>query len=163
MRKVNTGTEKRGRQWIAEAQQIERDIREIREALRRPLEAEFARGQLTGPQRSVMQALFHSDGMSLKELCPVVGLAHSTVSGIVDRLEQRGMLARNTNQKDQRFTQIVVTKAVREFMRRKAPVITANPLAKALAAASPTQRNAIFKGLKELRRVMGLHPITRKT
>jgi DNA-binding MarR family transcriptional regulator len=148
----------RWQEFLAVAQQIEKYIREIREALRRPLEAEFARGQLTGPQRSVMQALFHSDGMSLKELCRSVGLAHSTVSGIVDRLERRGMLVREANQEDQRFTRIVVSKAVRDFMRRKAPMITAHPLAEALARAKPSQRKAILNGLKELRRLMQLEP-----
>lgn len=146
----------RRQQFVPMAQEIERHIREIREALRRPLEAEFARGQLTGPQRSVMQVLFHSDGMSLKELCRQVGLAHSTVSGIIDRLEQRGMVQRHTNPDDQRFTEIVVTDTVRDFMRKKAPKITANPLAKVLAAAKPAQRTAILKGLNDLRRVLGL-------
>jgi DNA-binding MarR family transcriptional regulator len=44
----------------------------------------------------VMQALAEKNGMSLKELGSAVGMAHSTVSGIVDRLEKRGMLERLT-------------------------------------------------------------------
>ena len=144
------------REFVPLAQEIERHIREIREALRRPLEAEFARGQLTGPQRSVMQVLFHSQGMSLKELCQRVGLAHSTVSGIVDRLERRGMLSRQTNSKDQRFTHIVVSKTVRDFMRKKAPRLTAYPLAGALAGAKASERKAVLTGLHELRRLLGL-------
>lgn len=142
--------------YVPMAQEIERSIREIREALRRPLEAEFARGQLTGPQRSVMEVLFHSEGMSLKELCRRVGLAHSTVSGIVDRLESRGMVRRQTNSDDQRLTQIAVSRMVRDFMRKKAPGITAHPLAEALAAAKPSDRKAVLKGLDELKRLMGV-------
>lgn len=142
------------RELIPLAQEIERDIREIREALRRPLEAEFARGRLTGPQRSVMQALFHCQGMSLKELCQQVGLAHSTVSGIVDRLEERGMLQRQSNARDQRVSHIVVTKIVRDFMNKEAPKLTAYPLAAALAGAKPNTRKTILKGLKELRRLV---------
>jgi DNA-binding MarR family transcriptional regulator len=145
-----------GREFVPMAQEIERHIREIREALRRPLEAEFARGQLTGPQRSVMQVLFHSQGMSLKELCRRVGLAHSTVSGIVDRLERRGMLLRQTNPTDQRLSHIVVSKTVRDFMGKKAPKLTAYPLAEALAGARPAERKAILKGLDELRCLMAL-------
>jgi len=140
--------------FVPMAQEIERNLREIREALRRPLEAKFARGKLTGPQRSVMQILFHSEGMSLKELCRRVGLAHSTVSGIVDRLEQRGMLQRRTNSNDQRFTHIAVGKMVRDFMSRKAPRLTAYPLAQALSAAGSSDREAILQGLKKLRRLL---------
>lgn len=143
-------------QFVSMAQEIERSIREIREALRRPLEAEFARGQLTGPQRSVMEVLFHSEGMSLKELCRRVGLAHSTVSGIVDRLERRGMVRRETNADDKRLTQIAVSKMVRDFMSKKAPKITAHPLADALAAAKPSERKAILAGLQELKRLIGV-------
>src|SRR5277367_4763366 len=93
----------------AMAERIERDIREIREALRRPLDAEYAQRKLTGPQRTVMRAVFHSDGVSLNDLSLNIGLSHSTVSGIVDRLVSRGMLERRVNKKDRRFTTIGVT------------------------------------------------------
>src|ERR1700730_6708857 len=100
-------------QALAEmAEAIERDIREIREKLRRPLEAEFARGQLTGPQRGVMQVVFHSNGMSLKELCNRVSLTHSTVSGIVDRLVARGMLEWGGEERERSHRRIVVSPRV---------------------------------------------------
>jgi hypothetical protein len=44
------------------AHSIELDLNEIRQILRRPLDAEYARGQLTAPQRTVMQALSFSTG-----------------------------------------------------------------------------------------------------
>lgn len=147
-------------QALAEmAEAIERDIREIREKLRRPLEAEFARGQLTGPQRGVMQAVFHSNGMSLKELCGRVSLAHSTVSGIVDRLVARGMLERRVNETDRRFSIIVVTKAVRDFMEKKAPDLIVQPLVRVLISATPSERRMILKGLETLRHVIGIDAV----
>jgi len=136
------------------AESIERDIREIREALRRPLEAEYAQGQLTGPQRSVMQAVFRSAGLSLKELAAGVGLNHSTVSSIVDRLEERGMIQRSTDPEDRRVTRISVTTEVRDFMRERAPALVSNPLAQALARAPEADRLAIQRGLHALRRVL---------
>ncbi len=95
------------------AREIDRHLRAVRQVLRQPVEAEFARGGLTGPQRSVMQALFHSEGMRLKDLSRQVGLAHSTVSGIVDRLEKRGVVRRLPDSDDRRFSRIAVTDAVR--------------------------------------------------
>ena len=141
------------------ARAIERDVREIREILRRPLEAEFARARLTGPQRSVMQAVFHSDGMSLKEICSHVGVSHSTASGIVDRLVARGMLKRRVNGADRRFSSIVVTKPVRDFMEKKAPGLIAEPLVRALTRATPVDRRTILKGLETLRSVIGIGAI----
>ena len=42
------------------ALELEQYLTAIRQEIRRPVEAEFAKGGLTGPQRSVMQALFRS-------------------------------------------------------------------------------------------------------
>jgi len=136
------------------AREIEGHLGAIRRILRQPLEAEFARGDLTAPQRSVMQALFHSDGLSLKELSRRVGLAHSTVSGIVDRLEKRGLAERRPHQSDRRATTIAVSKAVREYMRDTFPAIVLSPVLAALRRARPAERAAIVEGLRTLRRVV---------
>ena len=63
------------------AGQMELDLSGIRRALRRPLEAEVAKGGLTMPQTNVMQVVVRHDGISLKDLSHAVSLAHSTVSG----------------------------------------------------------------------------------
>ena len=136
------------------ALELEQHLTAIRQQIRRPVEAEFAKGGLTGPQRSVMEALFKSDGRSLKELTAQVGLAHSTVSGIVDRLEKRGLIERKPNLNDRRHTRIIVSGRVREFMEKRYPVIAAHPLFDVLRAAEATERNAIVTGIKTLRRLL---------
>jgi DNA-binding MarR family transcriptional regulator len=98
-----------------------------------------------------MQVLFHSDGMSLKELCERVALSHSTVSGIVDRLQTKGMVARSTDTADRRLTRISVTPVVRQFMHEQAPRLTAEPLIEALSRLSQQDRRAIVRGLRLLR------------
>jgi DNA-binding MarR family transcriptional regulator len=136
------------------AQEIDGHLRAVRQVLRQPVEAQFARGSLTGPQRSVMQALYHSEGLSLKELSLRVGLAHSTVSGIVDRLEARDLLVRRPNPADRRATTIVVGKIVRDFMRDTLPAIALHPVVAALERAKPAERAAILEGLRTLRRLL---------
>jgi len=136
------------------ASELERHLTMIRQEIRRPLEGEFAKGKLTGPQRSVMQALFHSDGCSLKELTAQVGLAHSTVSGIVDRLEAGGMVERRPDLEDRRHTRIVVSGVVRKFMAEKYPVLAADPILKALRKASPAQRDEVALGIRTLRNLL---------
>lgn len=137
------------------ARSIEVDIREINQIMRQPLETHFATGQLTAPQRIVMQTLFFSEGMSLKELCEKVALSHSTVSGIVDRLQARGMVERTTDAADRRLTRITVTQGVRDFMRQEAPRLTARPLVMALERATPAQRRSIARGLRLLKDLLG--------
>lgn len=134
----------------AQAQHIQAQLHGIRRSLRGQLEAEYAKGAVTGPQRLVMEALVRSDGMSLKELSAAVSLAHSTVSGIVDRLERRGMVERHTLEEDRRVTQVRVSAAVRDFMRRRAPELTLHPLVDALRRASAEERRAVRVGLDTL-------------
>lgn len=136
------------------AHSIELELREISQALRRPLDAEYAKGQLTAPQRIVMQTLYHSPGLSLKELCERVALSHSTVSGIIDRLQARGMVTRSTDSADRRLTRIAVSPAVRQFMTQQAPRLTAQPLIEALSRLSAQDRRAIRRGLRLLHQAL---------
>ena len=136
------------------AQEIDEHLRRVRHVLRQPLETEFARGGLTGPQRSVMQAVVHANGMSLKDLSRSVGLAHSTVSGIVDRLAKKGLLARQSDKKDRRLSLIVTSRQVREYVRSKLPSLTIHPLLEALRRTRPAERTAILEGLRTLRRAV---------
>jgi DNA-binding MarR family transcriptional regulator len=141
-------------QLVAMAQEIDQHLSAVRNMVRKPLEAEFARGELTGPQRSVMQALVYSNGMSLKELCRQVGLAHSTVSGIVDRLEKRGLVKRVTDENDRRLSVIGVSQIVQEFMQKTMPALTIHPLVDALRQARPADRTIILQGLRKLREIL---------
>lgn len=82
--------------------------------LNRAINREIACCDLTIPQVNVLRTLIQEDGLSLKELSKRVGLKHSTVSGIVDRLEKRELLTRETNLNDKRNIRICLTDLVRE-------------------------------------------------
>lgn len=142
------------RELLQMAEEINEHLSRVRQLLRKPLETEWARGGLTGPQRSVMQALVQSKGMSLKDLSRSMGLAHSTVSGIVDRLERRGLVERRSNDQDRRFSMIVASKMVRDYVHLKLPAITIHPLVEALKRAKAPERAAILTGVRALRKVV---------
>jgi MarR family transcriptional regulator, organic hydroperoxide resistance regulator len=133
------------------AQEMDQHLKVIRQRLREPLETEFARGNLTGPQRMVMHALVLSQGLSLKQLSAQVSLAHSTVSGIVDRLQARGMVVRSRDESDGRASVIAPSSEVRDFLANRMPELAITPLAEALRAASDTERVTILRGLRKLR------------
>ncbi len=136
---------------LAMAAEIDRDLRAIRQILKQPVEAEIARGGLTGPQQSAMRALFDSGGLSLKELSRELGLAHSTVSGIVDRLKKQGLVERQADPADRRVTKIVVSDTVRKFVHQTMPSLEMHPLAEALRAATPSERQQVREGVRILR------------
>lgn len=136
------------------AQEVEEHLRVVGKIQRRPLETEIAREGLTGPQLSVLHALIESDRVTLSELSNKVTLSHSTVSGIVDRLEARRIVERVAHESDRRFTRIAVSKAVRKYLRDTLPSLTLHPMMTALRDASPEQRASILKGLRTLRQLL---------
>src|ERR1700677_646818 len=136
------------------AQEVDQHLSIIRQRLREPLETEFARGGLTGPQRMVMQALVQSEGLSLKQLSAQVSLAHSTVSGIVDRLQARGFVVRRRDEADRRATVIAPSAEVRDFMSNRMPELAISPLTKALRGASKSDQATVLRGLRKVRRLI---------
>lgn len=142
------------KELMAAAQEIDQDLRAIRRTLRQPAEAEFSKSGLTGPQRSVMQAVVLAGGLSVKEASRQVGLAHSTVSGIVDRLQRHGLVERQTDKKDHRVKLIVASKVVRDYVRDTLPTLVVHPLVEGLKRAKPAERKTVLEGLRILRRVL---------
>jgi DNA-binding MarR family transcriptional regulator len=122
--------------------------------MRQRLQAEFARGNLTGPQRLVMSVLVRTQGLSLKQLSQAVSLAHSTVSGIVDRLVQQGLIERQTHPADRRITLLIASDAVRKFMQTRMPELALHPLLEAMRRATPAERQSITEGLDTLARLL---------
>lgn len=133
---------------------MEQDLSAIRRALRKPLDSEVARGELTSPQMSVMRVVVRQHGVSLKDLSREVSLAHSTVSGIVDRLEKRGMVERRPDPEDGRTSRIFPTMIVADFVREQIPRLSRGPLEDALERATKAERAAIGEALRRLRELL---------
>jgi DNA-binding MarR family transcriptional regulator len=152
--KARSRTKQTGPALAAQAAQIEGDLAAIRRAMRRPLEAEYARGNVTVPQKAVMQVVVETPGITLKDLSHAISLAHSTVSGIVDRLEDRGMIERRQDAADGRLTRLYPSAAVAQFVRERIPALRSGPLNEALARASVDDRLRIAKALERLRELL---------
>jgi DNA-binding MarR family transcriptional regulator len=136
------------------AEQIESDLSRIRQTLRKPLEAEVARGKLTAPQIGAMREVVRHDGISLKDLSRAMSLAHSTVSGIVDRLEKRGMVARRVDASDGRISRVYPTAVVSDFVRDQLPILMRRPLETALERATEAERAMVGSAVKRLRELL---------
>lgn len=135
-------------------EELEGDLGAILRAMRKGLDAAVAEGQPTSPQMNVMRVVVKHGGISLKDLSAAVSLAHSTVSGIVDRLESRGMIERRADAADGRVTLICPTPVVKEFVRDQIPALVRRPLAAALERASHTDRAAIVHAVRRLRKLL---------
>jgi DNA-binding MarR family transcriptional regulator len=136
-----------------EAEHILATVRTLWKDLLRNPYTEAEEHGMTGPQVTVMACLVGKGPMTVTELSRSLGMSHSSASGILDRLESRGLVRRTEDTTDRRRTSIEVTEAVHRYVREleEGP---AGRLARALASATPAQRAAISKGLKLLRDVL---------
>jgi DNA-binding MarR family transcriptional regulator len=133
----------------AQAEEIVALVRALRrDVLRNPAE-DAEREGLTGPQVSIMACLVGRGPSTLTEVSRTLGMNHSTASGIVDRLQARGLVRRAPDPADRRRTRIVVTDKVARYVRelQQGP---SGRLAAALGSVSPAERRAIRKGLRLL-------------
>src|SRR5262245_53984457 len=141
---------------VREAEGILATIRLLwRDLLRNPYADAEAFG-MTGPQVTVMACLATRGPITLTELSRTLGMSHSTASGIVDRLEARGLVRRSADASDRRRTLIEVTDAVRRYVSEleEGP---AGRVVRALETATPADRATIRRGLELLRRLVGVH------
>lgn len=108
---------------------------------------------LTGPQVAALTALVRQGPATLTELAERLHLSHSTTSGIVDRLQARGLVARSRDERDGRVSRVAVTAPVEAYVRK----LRSSPyggLVTALERATPAQRAAVVEGLSTLRELL---------
>jgi DNA-binding MarR family transcriptional regulator len=146
--------ERKSARHLPEAATIENDLNAIRRILRMPIEAEITKSPLTAPQIAAMRVVVKTAGISLKELSRAMGLAHSTVSGIVDRLAQRGLIERKQDAGDGRITRIHATREVAAFVREEIPLLRRGRLDEALERVSKPEREQIANAIKRLRELL---------
>ena len=124
------------------------------QALHRGMEADANKGGITVPQRIVMHQLFKHGGLSVKELSQKVGLSHSTISGIVDRLERKGMVNRLQDPQDRRFTKVTVSETVRNYIQNQRPRHMLEFMMDVFKDASEEQQRVILEGVTTLRQLL---------
>ena len=77
-----------------EAEEILAAVRTLWKDLLRNPHADAEQHGMTGPQVTVMACLVSQGPTTLTELSRSLGMSHSSASGIVDRLQLRGLVRR---------------------------------------------------------------------
>jgi len=107
----------------------------------------------TLPQLSVISMLDKHGEQKVSELSLKMGLSNSTVSGILDRLEQKDIIKRQRTKDDRRVVKISLTGKSKEFCnnfhRKKEEYFT-----QLLKKLSEQEIEDIIKGLEILNRVI---------
>lgn len=84
-------------------------LREIRSLIDKNLKNELNISDFTMPQTMIIYNLANNEKMKISELSKKMGLTNSTVSGIVDRLEDQGVVVRERSKKDRRVVYVQFT------------------------------------------------------
>ncbi len=77
---------------------------------------------LTGPQALILKAL-HNGGLSAGELAYRVSLSQGTVTDILNRLEQRGLISRIRDTQDRRRVRVEATAAGLATLEKSPPLL----------------------------------------
>ena len=118
---------------ISETVQSLRRIVKTLEDYSQQVSGEFG---ITGPQLWALKTISEHDVLPLGQLSKKMYLHPSTVTGVVDRLESKGYVARGRDATDRRIVTVSLTAAGRALVRK---------------APSPVQGKMIY-GLRKLKR-----------
>lgn len=65
--------------------------------------------EFNGAQGRILYVLWQEDGLPIIELAKRTGLAKTTLTGMLDRMDEKGFLVRVTDAKDRRMLRIFLT------------------------------------------------------
>ena len=107
---------------------------------------------MTSVQFAALDAIGQQPGIDQASLAATIGFDRATIGGVVERLEQKGLLQRAISAHDRRARQLELTPEGRKLLKASRPVVEA-PQAEILAPLSDDER-AAFMALAQ--RALGL-------
>ena len=78
---------------------------------------------VTPVQYAALQTVGNHPGIDQRTLARTIGLDTSTIAGVIDRLESRGLLVRGASPEDRRVRQLTLTDAAIQLLADIAPAI----------------------------------------
>lgn len=110
---------------------------------------------VSGPQLWALRTIALRSGLTIGELAGEMYLHISTVSVLLDRLEERGLVGRERSTSDRRVVRLQLTRSGREILYR-APEPPRSLLARGLKSMSARERIRLRDGVRRLARLMGM-------
>jgi len=90
-------------------------IQRAKRLLKRHFQAAVLQHGLTDVQFRVLSRLWRGDGATIGELARDLCLDAATLTGLVDRLESKGLVCRRRDEEDRRSVQVLLTDAGRSL------------------------------------------------
>jgi DNA-binding MarR family transcriptional regulator len=113
---------------------------------------------VTVPQLSCLLRIVESGPLTLKDLSGAVDLSPSTLVGIVDRLEHKGLVTRSRSTEDRRQVLIAATEEG-AILAKESPSPLQDKLAAALEELPEIERAAITLSMERIVELMGIRQV----
>jgi DNA-binding MarR family transcriptional regulator len=104
---------------------------------------------VTGPQRLVLRIVGQAPHQTASEIAVTLGKHPSTLTGVLARLEERGLLLRKTDANDRRRARFTLTAAGKRIDRERKGTVEAS-VRRAIGRASATERSGMQAMLRLL-------------
>lgn len=128
-----------------------RKIIRLLELHSRQLRRDYA---LTGPQLVLLWQIARRAGITMSALAADSSLSNATVTGVVDRLEQRGLVARTRGTKDRRQVFLEATEAGHALCEQGGPPLLQEQFTQALAGLETWEQAQMVAVLSRLAAMM---------
>jgi DNA-binding MarR family transcriptional regulator len=104
---------------------------------------------VTGPQRLVIRIVGQKPSQTASEIAQTLGKHPSTLTGVLARLEGRGLIAREIDQEDRRRARFTLTAAGKKVDRERRGTVEA-ATRRALSRLDATAQAALLSGIAVL-------------
>lgn len=104
---------------------------------------------LTVPQLIILQTVSYRGEVSISEIAKAVSLGQPTVTGILERLENRGLVSRRRSQSDKRRVYISVTDACNQILDKAPPPMQEHFIA-AFSSLHDWEQSMILSSLQRI-------------
>ncbi|KAB7791389.1 MarR family winged helix-turn-helix transcriptional regulator [Bifidobacterium leontopitheci] len=115
----------------------------------RRIDAAIRRIGLLPGQPKIIECLAEQDGLTAKEICTRCILDKSTMTGLLKRMETRGLVRREASETDRRSYRVFLTKLGRDYAARIAAIMQ-DADAQATRGMAPVEAVALNTALRQV-------------
>lgn len=112
----------------------------------------------TPAQVLALRGLLDIESRTLASLAEEVGLSSSTMVGVVDRLEKKGMVVRNRAITDRRSVNIIITEVGKDYLQNS-PKLLQDRLVNSLSNINDSEKQIILESLEKISTILDAEDI----
>ncbi len=124
-------------------------LTKAQQAVHQLFKEELAQFEVTPGQYAVLKCLWDENGQTARQLADRLYVDGSTMTGLLDRMERKGLVERHHNSKDRRALKVVLTNKGRELEEPLNQIIE-DTNRKALQTLDDSEVNTLRKLLHNL-------------